>query len=684
MFRNSLLPIVTIMPMLMSCTDDGPAKTVTLTVTGTAGLSDEGTAVTIQSLDSKMKPTGDSYTVYTGALGSYTFNDITLNSSHVRLTATGYYYNIVTGLYTAWPLTLHAISEISSGDTVNINLLTHVMHQRIAGLITAGSTFSEARRQAKRELLAEFGFHRIKDDLELLLTSESDGVGMFAAISSLISMNRLDGDLYLFMNRLSSELADYGEFSLLSHNTFEEEISLLQPQLTQISQNITDYYKDTDKHVSIPDLIYFFDWNGDRVAGNEILTPDQQIILSKNEVIIDNEGGEDTVTISSPIAVFRGKEEIIPPYTPVEPDPWDSLYTTIHNDNPVSRIDFDGHRIAIKMFPLDSGPDKSFTIPLYDYLGNEVIRLVVTQKGNGLPHDWTIGGSAERALESIRDNITALLIRLQHIEDIYADNPVDGRFHELITPRSPTISQTFAATFHAINALILLKDADAVRKSLYQRECTFWISLVYLIITEYWDNPLYRTALDEPERQLRNSDILSLLLDDITEADTGIEKPPALWFLVRNDAMRYITGRLYLNQGKPLEADRELSLITQDIDATFPAILDSISGSTDSLTVISRDDIDLMRAECHYLLGNTARAAEFTAAVASRHNLPVSADIPDCLGRLRQALRLYPLPCHKRLGTASSRYNVIPEKATLPIPATHVLYLPGVSQNPGW
>lgn len=684
MFRNSLLPIVTIIPMLISCIDNGPAKSVTLTLHGIAGLSNEGTVITIQSLDSKMKPTGDTHTVYTGALGSYTFNDITLSSSFVRLMATGYFYNIVTGEYTAWPLTINAISEVSDGDTVNINLLTHVMHERIVALITAGSTYSEARRQTQRELVAEFGFFQTRDERELLLTADSYEAGMYTAISSLISMERLDRDLDMFINRLSGELAANGEFSFQTHITFEEEVQIIKPWLNRITQNITEYYKDTDKHITIPDLLYFFDWNGDRVAGNEILTPDQRIILSKDEVIIANEGGRDTVTISSPVEVFMNIEEVIPPFLPIDPDPWDSLYTTIHNDNPVSKVKFDGHRIMIEMFPLDSGPDKGFSIPLYDYLGNEVVRLVVTQKGNGLPTDWTIGGTAERAIANIRDNITALMIRLQQAEDLYANNPVDGRFNELIHPKSIPLSQIFETTLHAPNSLIQLKDAEAARKGLYQRECTFWLSLVYLIITEYWDNPLYRPSVDEPERQLRKSEILSLLLDDVIKADNGSERPPGPWFLVRNDATRYIAGRLYLNQGKPLEADRELALIKQDIEAVFPAVLDTLAATTDSITVISRDDIELMRAECHYMLGNHDRAAEFIAAVASRHNLPVSADIPDCLGRLRIALRLYPLPCHKRLGTASNRYNVTPEKATLPFPSTHIFYIPGMSQNSGW
>ena len=51
-------------------------------------------------------------------------------------------------------------------------------------------------------------------------------------------------------------------------------------------------------NVSVPDLRYFFDWNNDGIAGNEI-KDNVEVKLSQEEVSFGKDGGTATVTVTS-------------------------------------------------------------------------------------------------------------------------------------------------------------------------------------------------------------------------------------------------------------------------------------------------------------------------------------------------------------------------------------------------
>ena len=68
--------------------------------------------------------------------------------------------------------------------------------------------------------------------------------------------------------------------------------------MDRISENIKNRYQELGLEVKVKDLAYYFDWDNDGIAGNE-LDDSESVTLSTTEVNASKEGGEYTITIES-------------------------------------------------------------------------------------------------------------------------------------------------------------------------------------------------------------------------------------------------------------------------------------------------------------------------------------------------------------------------------------------------
>jgi len=117
-----------------------------------------GSSVTISLLDEKLNQTG---TVFSTQIidnsGNFEQRNIEFASNFIELKADGYYFNEVKGENSGGSLTLYALADITEVNSVNINVLTYLERQRIIYLIqNDGLSFSEAKQQARNEVLAVF------------------------------------------------------------------------------------------------------------------------------------------------------------------------------------------------------------------------------------------------------------------------------------------------------------------------------------------------------------------------------------------------------------------------------------------------------------------------------------------------------------------------------------------------
>ena len=120
-----------------------------------------GSTITVQPMNERLQVTGEMYsTTINDDLGNFTLGSKEFQSPYAELMATGYFFNEVEGALSDGTLTLRALADLSDKQTVNVNVLTHLKYTRMRNLISSGSSFESANRQAQEELLRQFGLEK--------------------------------------------------------------------------------------------------------------------------------------------------------------------------------------------------------------------------------------------------------------------------------------------------------------------------------------------------------------------------------------------------------------------------------------------------------------------------------------------------------------------------------------------
>lgn len=244
-----------------------------------------GSTINLQPMDSNLNPTGSSFsTLITDHAGNFSFGTTTLNSPYAQLTANGYFYNEVTGALSSGTLTLRALADLGEQSTVNVNILTHLKYSRIMDLVEKDhKTYAEANKQAQQELLTQFGLQRFADTdaANYSITSGTPEAGALIAISSLILKDRTEAQVTEYLAKLSKEFGETGAFSVETRAIIKNDCKSLTGVLRLIEDNIKARYQELGQEVTVDSLEYFFDWDNDGVAGNEV----GSYILSENTFI---------------------------------------------------------------------------------------------------------------------------------------------------------------------------------------------------------------------------------------------------------------------------------------------------------------------------------------------------------------------------------------------------------------
>ena len=169
----------------------------------------EGANVDIFELDSVFAQTGKSFsTTIVDKNGSYMQRNLQLNSQFAEFRANGFYFNEVSGKKSETPLTLYAIVDLTSLDSVNINILTTIERQRIYQLLSEGKNFATAQQQAHNEALAVFGFTPSRTRNAATLSIENDA--MLLVVSAIVQGLHSTAEITQLITGLSSDLRDNG------------------------------------------------------------------------------------------------------------------------------------------------------------------------------------------------------------------------------------------------------------------------------------------------------------------------------------------------------------------------------------------------------------------------------------------------------------------------------------------
>ncbi len=223
-----------------------------------------GTNITLNELNSDLGQTGKSFiTSISSDDGSFSLNAVELNSDLALLTANGFYFSEIYGELSGSTLSLQAITDLSGKESVNINVLTHLIKGRVENLVDSGMNFQEANEQAKSEFFTFLGvtnsFETDFDNLDI--SADGDYNAVLLAFSLILQRYTLMGnerpaltaELTQLLSGLSSDFATDGaitERSLIDKLLFNTS----QLNLIDIRKNTEERYSDLGQPVSLPDF----------------------------------------------------------------------------------------------------------------------------------------------------------------------------------------------------------------------------------------------------------------------------------------------------------------------------------------------------------------------------------------------------------------------------------------------
>ena len=218
----------------------------------------QGSTITIQPLNSNLKPIGQMYTTQTtNDAGMFEMDGV--NSKYAEIIATGYYYDEVEGKISASPLTLRSIADLKDGTQTNVNLLTSLTYNRIKNLVTnEGKDIAKAQEQAEKELFTALG---IPAELQpkvscgaMNIANNGEGDGLLLFISAVLQEGRTVGELSEYISKFSADLADDGRVEQTLLDKFNLDGQHLLRFEGRIKENLEARYKSLGIECNVPEF----------------------------------------------------------------------------------------------------------------------------------------------------------------------------------------------------------------------------------------------------------------------------------------------------------------------------------------------------------------------------------------------------------------------------------------------
>lgn len=732
-FANKTLVTLTlaVMGVLQSCTNHDDLDNYTPTAFNVVGKVEKGpfvrgTSIQMQPLDADLDETGQSYTSsITDNEGTFSFGSKTLQSPYVKLSASGYYFNEVTGDLSNGTLALNAIANLEDAQTVNVNILSHLKYQRVLRLVDKqGMSFKDANKQAQREVLAAFGLQKYAqtDVNRFSITAGTDDAAALIAVSSLILYDRTEAQVTEYLSVLSEDFAKNGSFSDANKLQLRKDMFGLERKLPTIADNIKSRYEESGKEISVKDLSYFFDWDGDGVAGNEIPTEDNPISLEQTELSVPKEGGTYEIKVNATVPVYVERPEIsgdnnpstsIPIYNP-------GLYADNDYSAPsiVCAKELNNNLLKVTVAKASFKTTLTTTIPIYNALGNEVAWLHITQEGdpNVKVKVPLLGEYGKSIVNDMRYQLSQAVTLNLSLVYRYTRIIEDSRFVAPVSSSEQNIYNLWENYYQSLRYLALIYKTDAEQRAVYSSFLNVYRDLCYYNMVTLWGgivvvpNNGFDDVLGVSHSKTSETEILSMLEAELTDAMSGLdEKRNVSLASNANDALflskdvaRILLAKVYMYQHKWQKASNLLkTVIEKGVYSVekVPANYANDSGdliwglkegsktrSSGTVTpIFTMTDVVLLEAECQIYLGNKSKASQYISEVSKVNGLSTIAISITGISQLRKCLKLEDYFAFlKRNGLAMSELGLKQYQLLLPLPSHECLLNPSLSQNPGY
>lgn len=732
--------VVTIgmMAMLQSCSSNDDLDGYTPTNFNVGGKVEKGpfvrgTAIQMQPLDADLDETGESFTsTITDNEGTFTFGSKLLKSPYVKLSASGYYFNEVTGELSKGTLALNAVANLQNAADVNLNILSHLKYQRVMDLVAKdGKSFKEANNQAQEEVLKTFGLEKYaKTDVNhFSITSGTDEAAALIAVSSLILYNRSEAQITEYLSQLSEEFAEDGNFSETTKLQIRKDMFSLESKLPQIAENIKKRYQEMGKEVAVKNLIYYFDWDGDGTAGNEIAPENHPVSLETNNINVPMEGGSYEVKVNTTVPVYLER----PSFSEIENYPSVSvsgteIYETGSGNEPCINYtkELNNNILKVVVKAASFRKEQAVSIPLYDGMGNEVACLNLTQQANPnaeiiVPRLGSVGISlVSDFMRSLSEAVTleaGMNYRYTKIIN-------DSRFVAPIRSSEPNIHNCWINSYQALNMIARLYRVDSMYRAVYSPYLNVYRDLCYYQMLTWWGGVVvipnigFDGYVDSYVSRTSESGILQMLEEELLDAIKDLDEKKCVAFVtnandalfVSKDVARILLAKVYMYQQKWAAAS---NLLQQVVDKNIYSMEKvptkytsenkdlilalkfgigsrasrvNVDGSPEEVVpIMTTTDVKLLYAECEIHLGNNAKASKYISEVGNINGISGTNVSVEGIKQLRKSLKLQDYFAFlKRNGLAMKELGLEKYQLLLPIPQNELMGNPNLNQNPGY
>lgn len=732
--------VVTIgmMAMLQSCSSNDDLDGYTPTNFNVGGKVEKGpfvrgTAIQMQPLDADLDETGESFTsTITDNEGTFTFGSKLLKSPYVKLSASGYYFNEVTGELSKGTLALNAVANLQNAADVNLNILSHLKYQRVMDLVAKdGKSFKEANNKAQEEVLKTFGLEKYaKTDVNhFSITSGTDEAAALIAVSSLILYNRSEAQITEYLSQLSEEFAEDGNFSETTKLQIRKDMFSLESKLPQIAENIKKRYQEMGKEVAVKNLIYYFDWDGDGIAGNEIAPENHPVSLETNNINVPMEGGSYEVKVNTTVPVYLER----PSFSEIENYPSVSvsgteIYETGSGNEPCINYtkELNNNILKVVVKAASFRKEQAVSIPLYDGMGNEVACLNLTQQANPnaeiiVPRLGSVGISL---VSDFMRSLSEAVTREAGMNYRYTKIINDPRFVAPIRSSETNIHNCWIDSYQALNMIARLYRADAMYRAVYSPYLNVYRDLCYYQLLTWWGgvvvipNTGFDGYVDSYVSRTSESGILQMLEEELLDAIKDLDEKKCVAFatnandalFVSKDVARILLAKVYMYQQKWAAAsdllqqvvdkkiysmekvptkytseNKDLILALKFVNRTRASRV-YVDGSPEEVVpIMTTTDGKLLYAECQIHLGNNAKASKYISEVGNINGISGTTVSVEGIKQLRKSLKLQDYFAFlKRNGLAKKELGLEKYQLLLPIPQNELNANPSLTQNPGY
>ena len=593
-----------------------------------------------------------------------------------------------------------------------------------------GKSFKEANNQAQEEVLKTFGLEKYaKTDVNhFSITSGTDEAAALIAVSSLILYNRSEAQITEYLSQLSEEFAEDGNFSETTKLQIRKDMFSLESKLSQIAENIKKRYQEMGKEVAVKNLIYYFDWDGDGTAGNEIAPENHPVSLETNNINVPMEGGSYEVKVNTTVPVYLERPSIPSDdkYDNLTSVPGMGIYETGSGSEPCINYtkELNNNILKVVVKAASFRKEQAVSIPLYDGMGNVVASLNLTQQAN--PNAGIIvprlGSDGISCVFGFMESLANAVTLEAQMNYRYTKIINDPSFVAPIRSSESNIHDCWINSYQALNRIASLYRADAMYRAVYSPYLNVYRDLCYYQMLIWWGGVVVMPnagfgSYADPSRTSESS-ILQMLEEELVEAIRNLDEKKCVAFatnandalFVSKDVARILLAKVYMYQQKWAAASDLLQKVvdkniysmekvptkyTSESKDLILALMFGIGsrasrvnvdGSPEEVVpIMTTTDVKLLYAECQIHLGNNAKASKYISEVGNINGISGTNVSVEGIKQLRKSLKLQDYFAFlKRNGLAMKELGLEKYQLLLPIPQNEIDMNPNFTQNPGY